>query len=245
MDLLDADDKKLYSPELKRYASRDIVQFVPFNEFKDKSIHALAVETLDEIPREVVSYFRSRGITPRTRETETSGEIVSFTQQINLLKKRFIKDAIENTNISEDDITRIVNDEKIATNDVNYLMDIAKKGQVGHNAFELPRPLVFDTAAASGDLAHKYKMTVRDVVNSQLHTPSASRSLSYLPETKHLATVAGEPRICKVCFDRPIDTSFVPCGHSVVCERCSRTAGHICPICREHVTQVAKGLIDS
>jgi hypothetical protein len=86
MDLLDADEKKLYSPELKRFASRDIVQFVPFNAFKDKSIHALAVETLDEIPREVVSYFKSRGITPRTRQTESSGDVVSFTQQVNLLK---------------------------------------------------------------------------------------------------------------------------------------------------------------
>jgi hypothetical protein len=34
MEELDADEKKLYSTDLKRYAERDIVQFVPFNKFK-------------------------------------------------------------------------------------------------------------------------------------------------------------------------------------------------------------------
>ena len=48
---------------------RDIVQFVPFADFKDRSFHELAMATLDEVPREVVNYFGSRGVT-RTTPTE-------------------------------------------------------------------------------------------------------------------------------------------------------------------------------
>jgi len=35
MNILDADDTPLYSQALKKYMERDIVQFVPFREFKD------------------------------------------------------------------------------------------------------------------------------------------------------------------------------------------------------------------
>jgi len=239
MDLLDADEKKLYSPELKRNASRDIVQFVPFNEFKDKSIHALAVETLDEIPREVVSYFRSRGITPRTRETENPGDLISFSQQVNLLKKQFIKDAMENTNIPEKDILRVIDEEKIASNDITYLSEVAKKGEPGHNAFETARPVVFDTAAASGDLAHKYKMTVREVVNSQVFHPP-SRSASIVVPHKSGTSPSHDQRICKSCSDRTIDSSFVPCGHSIVCSGCAKNIGKVCPVCHQPVISFTK-----
>ena len=49
MDVVDADDEPLYSRKYKKYMSRDIVQFVPFSEFKHKP-YELAKETLTEIP---------------------------------------------------------------------------------------------------------------------------------------------------------------------------------------------------
>lgn len=45
MDQLDADVEPLYSRKYRRYMSRDIVQFVPFREFKNNAF-ALAKETL-------------------------------------------------------------------------------------------------------------------------------------------------------------------------------------------------------
>jgi hypothetical protein len=45
MDTLDGDHEALYSNILKRYASADIVQFVPFNKFKNNP-SLLAKETL-------------------------------------------------------------------------------------------------------------------------------------------------------------------------------------------------------
>jgi len=61
MELLDSDEKALTYKDAT--ALRDIVQFVPFNQFvscPDK----LAEETLAEIPRQLVSFMRMRGIAP-------------------------------------------------------------------------------------------------------------------------------------------------------------------------------------
>merc|ERR1712125_313485 len=49
MDTLDADDEALYSQAYRKYMAADIVQFVPFNEFKHNP-HLLAKETLMEVP---------------------------------------------------------------------------------------------------------------------------------------------------------------------------------------------------
>jgi len=49
MDQLDGDSEALFSKKLKRYAASDIVQFVPFNDFKHNPT-LLAKETLNELP---------------------------------------------------------------------------------------------------------------------------------------------------------------------------------------------------
>jgi hypothetical protein len=48
MDILDADDEPLYSNKYKHQQS-DIVQFVPFSDFKNDP-RLLAKEVLEEIP---------------------------------------------------------------------------------------------------------------------------------------------------------------------------------------------------
>lgn len=50
MDILDADDEPLYSQKYKKYMASDIVQFVPFSDFKNDP-RLLAKEVLEEIPR--------------------------------------------------------------------------------------------------------------------------------------------------------------------------------------------------
>lgn len=56
MEVLDADNDPLYSSTYKKYMERDIVQFVPFREFKNNPIQ-LAKETLQEIPNQLLSFF--------------------------------------------------------------------------------------------------------------------------------------------------------------------------------------------
>ena len=63
MDVLDADENPLFDKN-KRKADRDLVQFVPFNNFKDNP-QKLAEEVLEEIPRQVVEYYQHHKIEPK------------------------------------------------------------------------------------------------------------------------------------------------------------------------------------
>lgn len=56
----------MFSESMKKYAAADIVQFVPFNEFKNNPT-MLAKETLNELPGQLISYMRKRGIAPMPR----------------------------------------------------------------------------------------------------------------------------------------------------------------------------------
>jgi hypothetical protein len=63
MDVLDADEKPLRS-SAGVLMKRDIVQFVPFRDFANKSPQALAAEVLEEVPRQVDEFCRSHGFIP-------------------------------------------------------------------------------------------------------------------------------------------------------------------------------------
>ncbi|KAJ0399790.1 hypothetical protein ATCC90586_009830 [Pythium insidiosum] len=62
MNALDADGKLLRARS-GRTAARDIVQFVPFNEYRSQPAR-LAKETLAEIPMQLTQHFQARGIKP-------------------------------------------------------------------------------------------------------------------------------------------------------------------------------------
>ncbi|XP_020776434.2 copine-3-like, partial [Boleophthalmus pectinirostris] len=63
MKLLDGDDGVLKSTSGEK-VQRDIVQFVPFRDFKDAPMAALAQSVLAEVPSQVVSYFKMRRLDP-------------------------------------------------------------------------------------------------------------------------------------------------------------------------------------
>ena len=72
MDILDADENPLYDRR-RRKADRDLVQFVPFNQFKNDPAK-LAEQVLEEIPRQVVEYYQHKGIKPQDDIGEESTE---------------------------------------------------------------------------------------------------------------------------------------------------------------------------
>ncbi|XP_043914403.1 copine-6 [Protopterus annectens] len=63
MRILDGDEGTLLSPKGEP-AMRDIVQFVPFRDFKNAAASALAKCVLAEVPKQVVEYYASKGISP-------------------------------------------------------------------------------------------------------------------------------------------------------------------------------------
>uniref|UniRef100_A0A4W6CKY2 Copine-3 n=1 Tax=Lates calcarifer TaxID=8187 RepID=A0A4W6CKY2_LATCA len=65
MELLDGDNGVLRST-VGEAVARDIVQFVPYRQFKDAPVAALAQSVLAEVPNQLVSYFKMRGFEPPT-----------------------------------------------------------------------------------------------------------------------------------------------------------------------------------
>lgn len=63
MEQLDADIQPLYSKRLKKTMERDIVQFVPFSNFKSNPSD-LAKEVLYEVPKQLITYMNKHNITP-------------------------------------------------------------------------------------------------------------------------------------------------------------------------------------
>jgi|TARA_B110000285_G_C14936233_1_gene519738 GrpB-like predicted nucleotidyltransferase (UPF0157 family) len=69
MEVLDADKDPLWSHTFNKGASRDVVQFVKFNDFKhDQAL--LAKEVLKEIPKQMTAYFQGKKISPNPASPE-------------------------------------------------------------------------------------------------------------------------------------------------------------------------------
>jgi len=43
-----------------------------------------------------------------------------------------------------------------------------------------------------------------------------------------------EIQTCKICMERPVNTTLLPCGHLVSCDSCARRLAK-CPICRTRI----------
>lgn len=74
MDVLDADDDPLYSRKYKKYMASDIVQFVPYSEFKNDP-RQLAKETLEEVPGQFLSFMERNKIVPKSVHDEEKKKI--------------------------------------------------------------------------------------------------------------------------------------------------------------------------
>jgi len=74
MDTLDADEVPLYSTKYKKNMDADIVQFVPFREFRNNPTQ-LARETLEEVPGQLLNYMKRRNIQPMPSTQEARNEI--------------------------------------------------------------------------------------------------------------------------------------------------------------------------
>ena len=74
MDILDADEVPLYSQRYKKNMEADIVQFVPFRDFKNNPAE-LAKQTLEEVPGQLLNFFKKRNIVPMPATEEGKRKI--------------------------------------------------------------------------------------------------------------------------------------------------------------------------
>ena len=76
MVTLDGDDKAIFSKKLNKYTERDIVQFVPFRDLKNDPVR-LAREVLMEVPKQMTSYFQSKGIKPNPHKYADQQDLIN------------------------------------------------------------------------------------------------------------------------------------------------------------------------
>lgn len=122
MEVLDADEKPLYSNKLKKFMERDIVQFVPFAEYKHDPVK-LAKETLEEVPRQLVSYMRSKGISPIQQPIPHDGEKTNFFDE----DKRLFVQTLLGMGYTKDRIDMILN-KGIPSADISLFLNHVEKG---------------------------------------------------------------------------------------------------------------------
>jgi len=82
MDILDADDNPLYDRK-RRKADRDLVQFVPFNNYKNDP-PKLAEQVLEEIPRQIMEYYTMNKIYPQNL---AKSQLIKFNENKSIYEK--------------------------------------------------------------------------------------------------------------------------------------------------------------
>jgi hypothetical protein len=250
MVLLDADENPLISSVTHRTMNRDIVQFVPFRDFKDKAYHELAIATLDEIPREVLNYYKSRDILPllnpnpesRRRKyvgfsTPSGGIIRSIEDEDGLSSGslKFLSDeksqliqTVVRQGYDEDFIRRVVDVNGVMADDPHHLMDLMFHLRKGNGlAVKTPPP-----GSSSQLVPISVRMGVPDTLEPH-HSGEyrdASRSPSALASPA--LAIGRTGKLCGICLQNQIDVGLIPCGHKIVCEECLAHLPPICPLCR-------------
>lgn len=68
------------------------------------------------------------------------------------------------------------------------------------------------------------------LLNTQLDSPTASSSASKKTKISSHSDPTSVTSLCKICYDSPIDTIFLPCMHIIVCEKCASQIKK-CPVC--------------
>ena len=156
MKILDGDEERLYSTDERKFASRDIVQFVKFNDYKEKPIEAVAAETLAEIPREVVNYFKARDIFPTMThmidddDGSTSIESESYIKkQLEVMKAEFVESVKVLPDVDEFEVYRIVTEDRIPSRDLTFFKEIVTRGTRGSNVFSQIRPANIDSPGSA------------------------------------------------------------------------------------------------
>eukprot|EP00743_Colponemidia_sp_Colp-15_P003784 GILK01004081.1.p1 GENE.GILK01004081.1~~GILK01004081.1.p1 ORF type:complete len:816 (-),score=109.19 GILK01004081.1:45-2492(-) len=111
--------------------------------------------------------------------------------------------------------------------------------------------LVFGSPVATSSIAQPHTPVdhVLSQISPSIHPSLASPSSTPYKEQSLLQeqvfelskklTMEMERDVCKVCFEREIDTVLLECCHRVVCHRCS---GHLhqCPVCRLDIVRVLR-----
>lgn len=213
MKLLDADVNPLFSKKYNKNVERDIVQFVPYKQFKGTP-YALAREVLYEIPEQVLEFMRLNNIRPGiAKHTILRNGSKTFspsaTNSINandyLIKEKseFIEEAIK-LGLSRPSVENIVN-KGIFCKSFDLLTEMVENKNK-------PKPKSILKSSSGGERRKSVQV--------------------------HL--VGKNKNYCFMCQANLIDVILQDCGCEIVCSKCVQVIGKDCPSCSTPIVKWIK-----
>ena len=210
MKILDADGAPLFSKKYNMAITRDLVQFVPYKEFKGKA-HALAREVLFEIPNQFTQFMKNRDILPNTANKGIGAQTLHSKQNTTQILLPSVS---------------ILNDKK-----QELIEDIAKMGYSRRAVEEV---------LEKGIWCRDPKHVIDLLEENKARVKTAPKSILKPIYRKSNTMKAKEPRhnkFCYVCQLNTINIILMDCGCEVVCSKCFKTIGRNCPLCKSPIIQ--------
>lgn len=183
MEILDSDNYALRDQN-GRVNERDIIQFVDYSIFnmKDKRFEGLAEEVLQEIPRQVCTFYESKGIEPKEPENTLDNELMAMmmdacNEEGGGKRKDDLLD-IEIKELSEEDLTSKMYNAK----DLGFLKDSAYLGSNPIKKYEYKKIITSSFKGGSSQRSKKYnyefKMSLGS--NSMVSVSSTNSNWKYM-----------------------------------------------------------------
>ena len=102
-----------------------------------------------------------------------------------------------------------------------------------------------NAAELLNDKLREVHSTVAEVGGLVLVQPSASQEQLQSENQQLREQLEQQRRLCIVCCENEVNTSFVPCGHAKMCQDCvTNYVGTDCPMCRQPCTGTQRLYLD-
>merc|ERR1719174_932234 len=153
--------------------------------------------TLDEVPREVVNYFVSKGVFPKTPKDDQQ----IFEEKLEAKRKADERAAMGLPPIDED-----------AFEIPDWLQEMSDKMLQSAVSQGIPRDMV--------EFSIKHGLptcSVHHLIDVIAFRKGVREPVGLWYKRKKEYSLDG---VCKVCFFLPIDCSAVPCNHAFACQTC-------------------------
>lgn len=214
MQFLDADTNPLFSKTYQCSPTRDIIQFVPFREFKENNF-MLAREVLQEIPQQVTEFMTIKKISPKIKNKDS--QVKKF------LSRRFSSPLRSNASIGD----------RFGKEKVEFIEEMVKIG-FNRNLIE---------GIVENGIYCKDPDLVADIVQSRKSETRPPKSILKTPTTNFKTVIVKDSKkkdFCFMCQVQVIDVVLKDCGCEVVCSRCIQMIARDCPQCGSPIIKWVK-----
>ena len=129
MEQLDGDTNPIFSHKHDKYATRDIVQFVPFNQYKD-DYNGLVKEVLHELPKQMTDYFQGKNVTPNLKGHHVKPQMIQGGNGVDIFytaKKEELVKKLTSFGYNENNVRKFLSEKdqygmgKVPINDHNVI----------------------------------------------------------------------------------------------------------------------------